>query len=73
MSYLADAKSELKGIFDEAFDYTWEVVERRLKESYKNGVADGRAGKGDPNDAVAAKPRRQWGQRRTAQRQNEEA
>jgi len=65
VSYLAEIKTDLKGLFDEAFDHAWrEIVEPALKQSYKNGVADGRAGKGSPNDAGDAKPRRQWSQRR---------
>jgi len=73
VSYLSGVKSDLKGLFDEAFDHAWqEIVEPALKQSYKNGVADGRAGKGE-NGERTAQPRRQWGQRRTVQRQNEEA
>jgi hypothetical protein len=67
VSYLAEIKSDLKGLFDEAFDHAWkEIVEPALKQSYRNGVADARAGKGNPDDAGDAKPRRQWGQRRKA-------
>ncbi len=65
VSYLADVKSELKGLFDEAFQHAWEeIVEPALKQSYKNGVADGRAGKGE-NGEREPKPRRQWGARRS--------
>ena len=74
MSYLAGIKTDLKGLFDEAFDHAWkEIVEPALKESYRNGVNDGRAGKGGQNDAGDAKPRRQWGQRRSSQRQGSES
>jgi len=64
VSYLADVKSELQGLFEEAFDHAWkEIIEPALKTSYKNGLADGRAGKGAQNDAGETKPRRQWGKR----------
>ena len=73
MSYLADVKSQLKNVFDEAFDYAWkDVIEPALKESYRNGVADGHAGKGAREDAGETKPRRQWGKQRATQRQSEE-
>ena len=64
MSYLADVKKSLRGIFDEAFDFVWEEVEKSLKTSYKNGYEAGvkAAKEGDAGDEQpsTATPRRQW-------------
>jgi len=66
MSYLADVKSQLKGVFDEAFDYAWkDVIEPALKQSYKNGVEAGRAEQGAPPAETSKPARRRWGNRAT--------
>jgi len=59
MSCLADVKKNLKGIFDEAFDFVWEDVEKQLKTSYKNGYEAGQkdAKNGKAGHARAAHPR----------------
>lgn len=65
MSYLMDVKSQLKAVFDEAFEYAWrDVVEPALKQSYKNGFAAGKAGEDPVGDPTQSKQRRQWGRRR---------
>jgi len=46
-SYLSAVKAELQGIFDEAFRFTWQEVEKALKESYRNGVKAGAKGDGE--------------------------
>lgn len=44
-SYLAEVKDDVKGILDEAFEALWkDVIEPALKQSYKNGLADGKKG-----------------------------
>ena len=64
MSYLADVKKNLKGIFDEAFDFVWEDVEKQLKTSYKNGYEagqkDAKDGKDPAGDQPTTAPRRNW-------------
>ena len=45
-SYLAEVKGELNGIFDEAFSFVWSEVEKNLKQSYRNGFADGQKSTG---------------------------
>ncbi len=64
MSYLADVKKSLRGIFDEAFDFVWDEVERSLKQSYRNGhdagVKAAKEGDAGAEQAAAATPRRQW-------------
>ena len=45
-SYLAEVKGELRGIFDEAFSFVWSEVEKSLKQSYRNGFADGQKSDG---------------------------
>lgn len=70
MSYLADVKSDLKGLFDEAFDHAWkEIVEPALKESYRNGVADGRKAASDEPKPATTPQRRRFGKQRAPQRQ----
>ena len=60
----ADVKKNLRGIFDEAFDFVWEEVEKSLKTSYKNGYEVGQkdAKDGSPPAGEQAKstPRRNW-------------
>lgn len=63
MSYLADVKKNLKGIFDEAFDFVWEEVEKSLKTSYKNGYEAGQKDAkegGSTTEAPSSPQRRQW-------------
>jgi hypothetical protein len=63
MSYLADVKKQLKDIFDEAFGFAWEEMEKALKTSYKNGYEAGQkdAKEGSsPTEQPSATPRRQW-------------
>ena len=63
MSYLADVKKSLKGIFDEASDFVWEEVEKSLKTSYKNGYEAGQkdAKEGNAGTEQPGSPaRRQW-------------
>ena len=67
MSYLAGVKTQLKGVFDEAFDYAWkDIVEPALKESYKNGVEAGRAERGEKPTEDPKPARRRFGKTRTA-------
>jgi len=45
-SYLAIVKDDLEELFGEAFEATWrDIIEPALKQSYKNGLETGRAGK----------------------------
>lgn len=63
MSYLADVKKNLKGIFDEAFDFVWEEVEKSLKTSYKNGYEAGQKDAkegGSTTEPPSGPQRRQW-------------
>ena len=63
MSYLADVKKNLRGIFDEAFDFAWEEAERALKTSYKNGYEAGQKDAkegGSTTEPTSTTPRRQW-------------
>lgn len=55
-SYLAGVKSELQGIFDEAFRFVWTEVEKALKESYRNGFKAGQKSNGDGETGR----KRQW-------------
>jgi len=50
-SYLAEVKTELKGIVDEAFGFIWSEVEKSLKQSYRNGFADGQKAGGTKKPA----------------------
>ena len=64
MSYLADVKKNLRGIFDEAFDFVWEEAEKSLKTSYRNGYEagqkDAKDGKAAGDEQPSGGPRRNW-------------
>jgi hypothetical protein len=64
MSYLADVKKSLRGIFEEAFDFVWDEAEKSLKQSYRNGYDAGvkaaKEGDAGTEQASSATPRRQW-------------
>jgi hypothetical protein len=64
MAYLSDVKSQLRAVFDEAFDYAWkDVMEPALKQSYRNGFLAGKAGDDSAGAQAESQRRRQWGRR----------
>ena len=61
MTYLKGVKASLENAFIESFERTWkEVVEPALKESFKNGVNEGRkvgGGEGKSTSLDSQSPR----------------
>lgn len=38
LSYLGDIKTQVRQVFDEAFKEAWPLIEKAIKDSYKNGL-----------------------------------
>ena len=55
-SYLSQVKNDVKEVFDAAFEELWsEILEPALKQSYSNGLAEGKKkANGKPDDDSAS-------------------